>query len=158
MKVNIGPYIDGNSPESQRVIDVKIDKYDTWNMDETLAHIIVPMLKNLKDTKQGSPNVDDDDVPDPLKSTSAPEKANPWDTDDNFHLRWSWVMDEMIWAFEQKLVDWEGQYYGEYVEGPEGGIRGGYFEWSDDDSRKLHMERMENGYRLFGKYYSSLWD
>ena len=54
-------------------------------MDHTLAMIIVPMLKQLKETKHGAPFVDDEDVPEELKSTSAPAKENDWDTDDN-HL------------------------------------------------------------------------
>ncbi len=43
-------------------------------MDYTLSHIVVPMLKQLKETKHGAPFVDDEDVPEELKSTSAPPK------------------------------------------------------------------------------------
>jgi len=78
---------------------VKIDKWDTWSMDYTLSHIIVPMLKQLKETKHGSPNVDDEDVPENLRSTAAPAKENDWDIDDNHFKRWDWFLDEMIWAF-----------------------------------------------------------
>ena len=46
-----------------RKIKVHIDKYDTWSMNNTLAHIILPMLKQLRDTKHGSQFVDDEDVP-----------------------------------------------------------------------------------------------
>jgi hypothetical protein len=42
---------------------VHIDRYDTWSMDHTLADIILPMLKQLKETKHGSPNVDDEMCP-----------------------------------------------------------------------------------------------
>ena len=49
--------------KTKRKIEVRIDKYDTWNMDNTLAHIILPMLKQLKETKHGSPLVDDEDLP-----------------------------------------------------------------------------------------------
>ena len=48
MKVNIGEY-----PEPS--VDVRIDKQDTWSMDYTLAHVILPMLIQLKETKHGSP-------------------------------------------------------------------------------------------------------
>ena len=50
-----------------RKIKVRIDHYDTWSMDNTLAHIILPMLKQLRDTKHGSQLVDDEDVPDVRK-------------------------------------------------------------------------------------------
>jgi hypothetical protein len=34
-----------------RKVEVRIDKYDTWNMDKTLSLIIIPMLIQLKKTK-----------------------------------------------------------------------------------------------------------
>ena len=135
----------------------------------TLAPIILPMLRQLNDTKHGSPFVDDEDVPEELRSTSAPPKKDEYDTDDNHHLRWEWALGEMIWAFEQKCRnDWESDYTtGEYdwkfekdeesgystmVEGPN------HTAVTDWDGRKKHQERMSNGFRLFGKYYEALWD
>ena len=123
---------------------VKIDKYDTWSMDHTLADIILPMLKQLNEEKHGAPWVDDEDVPDELKSTSAPPKKNEWDTDDNHFKRWDWVMNEMIYAFESKTKDWDEEYY-----------RGDVVDW---DGMRAHQKRITNGYRLFGKYYEGLWD
>ena len=96
-----------------RNIQVRIDKYDTWSMDSTLAYIILPMLKQIKETKHGAPNIDDKDVPKKLRSTSAPVKENEWDTDDNWFDRWDWVLDEMIWTFSQVNEDWEDQYHKE---------------------------------------------
>ena len=84
---------------------VKIDRYDTWSMDHTLSYIIHPMLVQLNKEKHGAPFTDDADVPDELKSTSAPPKENEWDTDDNHFKRWDWIMNEMVWAFEQELKD-----------------------------------------------------
>ena len=71
-----------------RVSYIKIDKYDTWSMDHTLAMIVLPMLKQLQATKHGAPNVDDEDVPEELKSTSAPAKEKEYDTDGNHFKRW----------------------------------------------------------------------
>jgi dCMP deaminase len=47
MKVYLGPY------KENRKEQIHIHDYDTWNMDDTLAMIIVPMLKQLKATKHG---------------------------------------------------------------------------------------------------------
>ena len=47
---------------------VKIDRWDTWSMDHTLAHIVLPMLKQLQKDKHGSPYVEDEDVPEELRS------------------------------------------------------------------------------------------
>jgi hypothetical protein len=139
---------------------VKIDRWDTWSMDHTLANIILPMLKQLKEDKHGAPYVDDKDVPKELKSTSAPPKENEWDTDDNHFLRWDWVMDEMIWAFEQKTTD---DAESKFFEHPER-IEGEKFEERihrvkcDKVGLDAWQKRKANGFRLFGKYYEGLWD
>lgn len=140
-------------------VKVHIDKWDTWSMDHALAPIILPMLKQLKETKHGSPFTDDEDVPEELRSTSAPPKKDEYDIDEYHHVRWDWIMDEMIWAFEQKCRDdWEEDYYGPYIEGEDDKLRSGHFEWTDDEGREAHQKRMTNGFRLFGKYYENLWD
>ena len=140
-------------------IKVRIDRWDTWSMDHTLAHIVLPMLVQLKATKHGAPWVDDEDVPEELRSTSAPPKENEYDTDDFHFKRWDWVLDEMIWAFNQKCRDhWEDDYYGDYDEDQKNGSMAGSFEWIDHEGMKAHQERMTNGFRLFGKYYENLWD
>ena len=53
--------------KKQRKVKVKIHNYDTWAMDDTLALIILPMLKQLKATKHGVPMVDNEDVPEHLR-------------------------------------------------------------------------------------------
>ena len=153
MKVNIGPFPE----EGEQQIDVAIDKWDTWSMDTTLASIIHPMLVQLKATKHGSPPVDMGDVPEHLRIND-PESTAYWttgETDEKFHDRWDWVLDEMIWAFEQKLTDWEDQYHGEYVEDAP---LGESFPNMDHDGLERHQERMSQAFRMFGKYYENLWD
>jgi hypothetical protein len=157
---------------------VKIDRWDTWSMDNTLSHIVLPMLKQLKETKHGSPYVDDDDVPEELRSTSAPPRKNEWDTDDNHFKRWDYVLDEMIFAFEHKVSDdWQDNFRSGEIdmiwtpvdadgkEVPKGehkfytmkdGPKHTYV--CDYDGIKAIEDRMQNGFRLFGKYYQGLWD
>ena len=141
MKVKIGDYpkynywldrLFGWNPKQK--ISVRIDKHDTWSMDHTLAHIILPMLVQLKENNHGYPS-------------GLTEK------------KWDDIMDEMIWAFEQKLRDnWEDDYYGPYIESEDKRELFGRFEWIDDEGRQKHQERMTNGFKLFGKYYENLWD
>jgi hypothetical protein len=154
---SINLYLD----RKEQKVKVRIDRYDTWSMDHTLAPIILSMLKQLKETKQGAPNVDMTDVPEELRINDPESKAfrSNGETDEKFFDRWDWIMDEMIWAFEQKCRDhWEEDYYGPYIQSEDGSIMGGRFEWTDDEGRKAHQERMSNGFRLFGKYYENLWD
>lgn len=157
---------------------VKIDHWDTWSMDHTLAHIVLPMLKQLKATKHGSPLVDDEDAPEHLRSTAAPAKENEWDTDANHFKRWDWVLDEMIFAFDCKVddswqdafregeIDWisvpvdingnevpkgEHKYY-QMKDGPKNTYK------CDYEGMQIVEKRIQNGFRLFGKYYQALWD
>jgi hypothetical protein len=143
-----------------RIEYVKIEPWDTWSMDNTLSLIILPMLKQLKKDKHGAPFVDDADVPDYLKSTSAPPKENPWDTDDNHFKRWDWILDEMIWTFEQKVADdAEDQFYDhtESRQEPdlEKSVKALKVDQQGLDACNL---RKKNGFKLFGKYYEALWD
>jgi hypothetical protein len=157
-----------------RIEYVKIDRYDTWSMDHTLANIILPMLKQLRDSKHGAPNVDDEDVPEELKSTSAPPKENEWDTDENHFKRWDWILDEMIFAFECKndnsweeafrsgVIDWKTEACAwdengkatlyKQVDGPN------HTYECDYEGMKVVEDRIQNGFRLFGRYYQNLWD
>ena len=173
-----------------RITYVKIDKCDTWSMDHTLANIILPMLKQLKATKHGSPMVDLEDVPEHLRTTTTED----WDSQltfdfykedpaleephfgkyNNIHDRWEWILNEMIFAFEHLVDDtWEEAYHsGEFD------IKHVPCEWDENGKPKLYStehgpnhtykldydglrkvyDRMENGFRLFGLYYRSLWD
>ena len=163
-----------------RTIKVKIHKYDTWSLDNTLAYIILPMLKQLKATTHGAPFVDDEDVPEGigLRSTEAEPKEDEYDVDSNHFKRWSWVLDEMIFAFECKIddswqeafcsgefdhvwvpVDREGNEVDEKdaklfrtIDGPNHTYK------CDYDGMKVVETRIQNGFRLFGRYYQNLWD
>jgi len=134
----------GYTPEQKT--SIRIDKFDTWSMDHTLAPIILPMLVQLKETKNGAPNVDMEDVPKELRATKAQinKYGKNGETDPKFFERWDYVLDEMIWAFEQKCRDdWMSDY--------------DYNKW-DSEGANAHQARMTNGFKLFGKYYESLWD
>ena len=174
MKVNIGKY-KKSGEQNMRIV---IDPYDTWNMDSTLAHIILPMLIQLRQTKQGSPMIDDEDVPHLPKKGISSNENNQYDlfaSDeqdelfwDQYHVRWEWVLDEMIFAFDSKCSgNWEEQFYsGEhdvYFEDTGDGFsemkRGPKDTFKVDwEGRNAYQQRMSNGFRLFGKYYEALWD
>jgi len=150
---------------------VKIDNYDTWSMDTTLSPIILPMLKQLRATKHGAPNTDDNDVPAKLRSTTKSaqkSKKNDWDSDGNHFKRWDYIMDEMIWAFEQLCDDDNDEQFwiehGEIDWDTEANEDGSFpIKWKkkskvDWKGLKAHHDRIQNGLRLFGVYYRNLWD
>jgi len=165
----------GNPSRKNKAETIIIDDFDVWNLDHTLALIIVPALKILKQKKQGSPFVKNEDVPEHLCATEEELKHNDTggDTDKHYFERWDWVLNEMIWAFQQKLEDWEEAYYSgetdtsfvkikekdekgeelyEMVNGPNH-----TFE-VDTEGMKKHEARIDNGIMLFAKYYGGLWD
>jgi len=139
---------------------VKIDRWDTWSMDHTLALIILPMLKQLDITKHGAPFTEDDDVPEYLRSYMAQPKEHEWDTDSLHFMRWDWILAEMIWAFEQELKDDDEHQFFDHSASE--GIKDFNERISklkvDEKGLKAHQERKKNGFRLFGKYYQNLWD
>jgi len=170
---NIQNYLDNINERKNRKIKIRIDKYDTWNMDCTLAYIIIPMLKQLKETKNGSQIVDEEDLPVHMRHTFRKHEED-YDTDDRWiHYKWDWVLDEMIWAFEQKIDDnakdkfYHGtaEYEWELVSGVEGEESAMHRMhqtnaeyWVDTKGMEEYQKRIDNGLRLFGKYYNGLWD
>lgn len=155
--------------KKKRKVKIHIDNFDIWSADSTLALIILPVLKAIKEEKAGCPWVDDSDVPEELRSINAPPKENEWDWDDLVFDRWNWVLDEMIFAMEcASNDDWEAQFYS--------GKHDIYFEQCEDNPNLSEMktgpndtfkidrdgydkmnDRINNGLRLFGKYFRSLW-
>ena len=165
----------------KRRVSVKIDPWDSWNADDTLAHIILPLLVDLKRNKQGAPVVDPEDVPENMRPGKL--EIEQWQkdgtTDALFFKRWDWVLDEMIWAFSEHVKDydesegkfWSGTHdivwtpvdelgnevaeedskYTRMDKGPDDTS-----QW-DREGYNAYMERKQNGFRLFGKYYTSLW-
>jgi len=167
--------------KKKRKMEIHIDRWDTWNMDSTLAPIILPMLKQLKEQKHGYPVcINNDDLPEHLRLKD--DHSDSWSTqmelfevestiNDGPSLgeqQWDWVMNEMINSFE-KIVDdsWEDKYrngehdlqwkklengMSEMVNGPKDTYVCDYNGIAEE------QKRISNGLRLFGTYYQNLWD
>ena len=159
--------------KKKRKIEVKIHNYDTWGMYSTLAIIVLPMLRQLKETKHGSPC----DMPAFSQTSNSSqlcfdfyqiEDDLAWDAG---HKQWEEILDKMIWSFEQLQpdCDWEGQYtiiqpeldLSDYPE-DEGKISvpvrwktKGEIDWV---GREKHSIKIQEGLELFGKYFQNLWD
>lgn len=178
MKVNIGKFPKGHKPQR---VNIDIERHDTWNMAETLAQIIYPMLIKLRAEKHGFPSefseLGGEDYA-AQKSFEFYEESlkEEWPKAEQ---RWDDVLDKMIWAFGQLVDDdWESKYHhgkGEYdwVESdhmfpnPITGVMEHTFQmvdknpddhWYDYVGHRLHQDRIQEGLDLFGKYYRNLWD
>jgi hypothetical protein len=177
MKVNLGKF----PKKGLRKVDVNIERFDTWNLDNTLALIILPALIQLKQEKRGVP------------SEFAEVGGANYDVQDSFDFykeshneafdagckRWEEVLDKMIWSFQQLVLDdYDKKYHhGEakydWVETNEqfpnpitNKLEKTYRmvdknpteHWYDHVGHQLHEERIQEGLELFGKYYRALWD
>lgn len=167
------------SNNRKRNAKIHIDNYDVWSADHTLGLVIAPVLKKLKEVQHGYPHVDNEDVPEELRFTLTDEEAQQWDetVDAKHEARWVWVLDEMIWTFEQYAdgndfdqfyhnVDQLEMEFTPLEDNPKLSTMTFNHQkdpskpayWVDDEGKKKHNERKQNGLRLFAKYYENLWD
>lgn len=153
---------------------VKIDGFDAWNADHTLALIILPVLKKIKESKAGIPGTWKEDAPQEFWDDEE-DINNDENSEYSFNeKRWEWILNEMIFAFNCMVDDsWEQKFhsgkidfnfvateerdekgkplYYEIVDGPK------HTHKFDSDGYNEVQKRIWNGLRLFGKYYQSLW-
>ena len=146
----------------RRQVYVHIDNYDVWNMDDTLRLIIGPMLVKLKAIKHGSGFVDDEDVPPHLRSTAPGARdgcENPWDSDANLHHRYDWLLDELIWVFTHDQNAAEEGFYDHSGVDRSANLSTQVKQMRvDREGLDAYHARKRNAFRLFGKYYQTLWD
>lgn len=139
MKISIGKYHKNSAP---RKIRIRVDPWDTYNADDTLALVILPVLQQFRADNKGCPFVDDEDVPEnlyvPKTFVNNDQEHELW------VARWDYVLGEMINAFDRIIHDdWEEDFYeGEVFHG---------------EACKAEHKRIDNGLRLFGKYFRGLW-
>ncbi len=156
---------------------VKIDYYDSWNAHNTASKILYPLLKQLQATKHGSGFIDDEDVPEHLRSTAAEplteEDKDCGYPDNNLAARYEWVLNEVLFALKSDNEDWVTQFYSgvsdyktrpckwdengkptlyEMYDGPN------HTQKVDWDGRNAYQKRIDNGFRLMGKYWQTFWD
>lgn len=179
MKVNIKKYT--KADPAQR-FNIEVEHFDTYNLDHTLALIILPALIQLKATKQGVPSIFVQDV-----------GGEDYADQDSFDFykeshkeaweqkikEWDEVLDKMIWSFQQiALEDYDDKYHHgkahydfvksdkKYPNPISGKMEDTYQmvdknpndHWYDHVGHQLHEDRIQEGLDLFGKYYRSLWD
>ena len=146
----------------QRTVKIQIDCWDTWSADHTLSMIVVPMLKQLQDTKHGAPVVDVEDVPKNLRPTKLQfEKyKTTGEVDPKFFKRWDWVIDEMIFAMQEiaQYRPLEDQFYDSSQMDETADFTTQLKQMKIDiEGLNAYYDRVANGCRLFGKYFERLW-
>lgn len=146
-----------------RQVYIRIDKFDSWSADHTLALIAVPLLKQLQANKHGAPFVADEDVPEGLglRSYETDKLPADGDVDANHFKRWDWVLSEIIWALEQKTSDTaDDQFYSKVdptmkTKDINSMMENIVIDWT---GMQAWQKRKDRGFLLFGKYFENLWD
>lgn len=128
-----------------RKISIQIDGWDTWNADHTMALVISAVMNEYAKQEQVSFGHDLWDVPEFLHPADGKQFKKNHDVDEQYWDRCNWIVNEITWTFNELTGDdpwwprWETK------------------EQFEDDSYIERVDRMQNGLRLFGKYYAGFW-
>ena len=177
MKVKLGKFYD----RAERRIDIQIEQHDTWNLDSTLALIILPALIQLKHTKHGVPSEFVDDIAENWNSQGVFDfmKEDKVEVFEKGCAAWETVLDKIIWSFQQLVIeDYDSKYHHGKIDiswektdkqhpDPVTGKMESTYQiidknpsehWYDSVGHRLHEDRIQEGLVLFGRYFRSLWD
>jgi len=144
MKIRLGP--PGRTNASNNII---IDRWDAWNLDDTLAKIIHPALIKFRESIHGHPQLWEDGMVTPHYYTQ-PDQLH-FDFIDEaveekyLEEKWNKILDKMIRAFSLVISKWD---------------------WDEEDLSWDELRKQESAYykeiaeglELFAKHYNSLWD
>ena len=147
--------------------EVILDKEDTWNMDFTVATIVAPLIKQLRETTHSYAAIDKEDVPQELHQTYGTQGEH---TEKYSVQAYEWVLNEIEWAMneisnenknEPKMYKHVGDIeFGEIDESTGlGEIKSLGVERiheMEEPNRQYH-KRIQQGCVLFGKYFQNLW-
>lgn len=119
-----------------RKIKIRIDKYDVWSLDHTLALIITPALKKLKENVIGVPASMSELLYDSSNTTQYCFDFYKEDDSiafDKAKEHWNEILDKMIYSFESIITD-------------------DWFTETEEETLKI-----QEGFDLFAKHYRNLW-
>lgn len=117
--------------------EVKVHAYDLWNVDGTLAQIILPVLRKFKEKANGYPG---ELLPTHLESYSEEVQNEMWKAAEE---EWDKILDSMIWSFEA-IIDARDLCFfenGEY----------------NFEKQRARDKKVQKGVDLFAKYFRALW-
>lgn len=144
MKVDIGPFPSATSKKDRKV-KIKIDNYDLWSLDHTLAMVIYPAVKLIAKHKVGTPmSMFSDRCHELMQMGTQPTAALKREytkLNKAGHKKWQDTLNEIVWTFHQ-LAEVEE------------------FEATEGMTRKqedAYHQRIKDGLHLFAEYYRALW-
>lgn len=161
-----------------RDISVRVDPWDSWSADATIATIAVPIIKQLQKTKHGIPGrlsageeFDAEKIRrynDILGNDDYSEEGKEQRSKDYEEAEaiWDEVVNEMIFGLEACYV--EGHEPDFWIKKPQYLTKDcpdkpGFKEFIrngelDHAAYEAYHTRVQNGLILFGRYFKTLWD
>ena len=139
MRAYIGKY--PKNSDKERKIDIRVDDYDLWNADNTMALFIVAILTKFKDHINGIPC---GLLTDEYMEISSSIEFHEEDEDGPLHKKLDGIYDECLKNYKN-IID-------EIIFS---------FTSSEDYSIDLDKEmqaRKENGRKLFIEHFDSFWN
>ena len=117
---------------------VRIDPWDSWDVEYTLSLVALPLLRDYRKRNNGYPfGIEEVDIPGRLEDQDI-------DEDEKLSQAWSAILDQMIQAHEFVISQEEDDFYDDLFLRD----RAAFFE---------KRAQVEHGLRLFAKYYFNLW-
>ena len=139
----LSKFLDKYNSYQKRKVFIKIDDYDVYDLDYTLSLIIEPALKKLVEDEWLSFKVDNEDLPKELQISDDEYKLISFthsESDPRLHEIYNrleqhrkYVINKMIYAFNILSST----------------------ETDEDD--EYYKKEIDEGLRLFGKYFRNLW-
>ena len=140
----LSKFLDKYNSYQKRKVFIKIDDYDVYDLEYTLSLIIEPALRKLlKDEWLGSFKVDNEDLPKDLQisddeyklisSVYSETDKNAMEISNRLEQQFKYVINKMIYAFS--VIN--------------------NTELDEDD--EYYKKKIDEGLRLFGKYFRNLW-
>lgn len=134
--------LDKYNSYQKRKVYIKIDDYDVYDLDYTLSLIIEPALKKLLNDEWLSFKVDNEDLPKELQISDDEYKLISFTYSENdprlpeiynrLEQQPKYVINKMIYAFN-------------------------IFNSTEKDEEEYYKTEINEGLRLFGKYFRNLW-
>jgi hypothetical protein len=160
MKVTIGNYRPPNS-KAERKINVEVHPWDTYSLYHTMALVIHPLLVAYKnDIVERDAGVPSDFLPAIDVSGLSEEEAQKVHEEHWTKAldEWLSILDKMIWSFQQCMEDYAGEedFFSvrEVPVNPDDPF--GRFD-IDQNGLNDYYEKIDEGLKLFARYYRSLW-
>jgi len=159
MKVRIGNY-KSERAKKPRIEKVAVHPWDTYSADNTLALVIHPVLVAFKEDVKEKGAVPSDFL-DPVDVSAMTEEEAQALHEKMYNealLKWEGIIDQMIWSFGEVKGDYAGEESFFKIKDTDADVMDLESRYDiDNNGLNDYYEKIDEGLKLFARYYRSLW-